>query len=235
MLHMRVVDKLLGMQEQNPSSVCGSIYVVRDEQAALLVLNKKTNRYLNLFIGAKRSTKEAAEELELDVVTLYPYVKRFEDAGLVEVAEEVPRPGRAVKRYQAVAMSFFVPFEFAPLLSRFRQKESLENELFLQAFEKAWMEHDVDGLGHLLYRKPDGRISITVTTAQGQRIDIFSRSPIALNVSRKLSLSHDKARALQRELHDVMARYLAEQDEPGDYTYLARVNLVPRPDPNGDK
>ena len=216
------------MQWQNPSS----IHVVKDERAASLVLDKKVRYYLNPFMGAAKSTKEAAEELGLDVVTFYPYVKRSEDAGLLEVAEEVPRSGRALKRYRAVATSFFVPFEFAPLLSSFRSKESRESEMFIRAFEKAWMEHDTHNLGHLLYRKPDGNISLTVTDIRGQRVDVLSVSPITLNIMRRLKLSHDKARALQRELHEVMARYLDEQDGPGDYTYLARVNLVPRPDPD---
>src|SRR5690606_28293610 len=58
-----------------------------------------------------RSVAEAARETGEKPNTTLRRVRRFVDMGLLRVWREVPRAGRPVKRYRAVADVFFVPFD----------------------------------------------------------------------------------------------------------------------------
>lgn len=93
-----VAATLLKMKEQNFSRVLE----IKEEATAALLLNTKTMDLLSPFVGAKRSVKEASEQMGMKLANYYFYVKQFERSGLLEVVEEVPRAGRPIKLYQTV-------------------------------------------------------------------------------------------------------------------------------------
>lgn len=215
------------MKEKNPSRV----HEVRDERAAALLMNLKTRQFLLPFIGVKRSVKEACDELGLKLANFYPYVKQFEDAGLIEVAEVLPRAGRAIKRYRSVADEFFVPHTVSPLLAHYEELEKVRNRTLWHAILQAWLTttDEVNTWGLRFYKHPKQGFEVMGARSQGEPWNLFQgEEPIILPYWAQLKLSREKARAMQLELHDLLERYTAEQDGSDDY--LIRIAMAPLPE-----
>lgn len=87
---------------------------VSDPRAAALLIDPKALEWLKPFIGDALTVQEAARQEGVNPNTMYGWVKRLEAVGLVHIARVEPRKGRAVKRYRAVADTFFVPFAVSP-------------------------------------------------------------------------------------------------------------------------
>ena len=214
------------MEEQNFIST----HEVTDEQAAALLMNDKTRRLLAPFVGSRRGVKEASAELGVKLANYYFYVKQFERAGLIEVVEVVPRAGRPVKLYQAVADEYFIPHTVGALLDAYGEDERAMHETLWRALRRAWTTNTEGVTWGLRFRKrPDGPgLGVMGAQSKGEPWDLFSgEGPIILPYWRRLSLSREKARALQLELHEVLERYTKEQGGPD--TYLVRLAMAPLP------
>lgn len=203
---------------------------IKSEVAAALLLKDKTRRLLAPFALGKKSMKEASEALSIKLTTYYPYVKRFENAGLIEVVEVIARAGRSIKRYRTVADEFFIPHTLSPLLAHFEEIQHVSHNTLLQAMSRAWLEStdETNAWGFRFYVDP--RIGFTAMGARskGEPWDLLSgERPIVLPYWRKLKLSRDKARSMQRELQEVLERYTEEQDGRDDY--LIRIAMAPSP------
>ena len=81
--------------------------IVRNLKAVAFLTNPDCTRLLKPFLFGERTIKEAAEALRLEPAALYYPVKRMCDLGLLKVARETPRRGRALKVYRASAERFF--------------------------------------------------------------------------------------------------------------------------------
>src|SRR5690606_17907462 len=97
--------------EQAEAPTSSRSLTVRDARAAEALVDPTTLRHLAPFLGRDRSVAEAARETGEKPNTTLRRVRRFVDMGLLRVWREVPRAGRPVKRYRAVADVFFVPFD----------------------------------------------------------------------------------------------------------------------------
>lgn len=98
------------MTEQRESRT----FEVESEEAAALLSDVESLRFLAPFLGHERTLSGVAAELGAPISTVYRRVQRFVALGLAQVTKESARKGRALKHYRCVADAFFVPVQLAP-------------------------------------------------------------------------------------------------------------------------
>ena len=84
-----------------------------DPAAARVFSDPRRRRLVLELAKGPRSVKELASATAMSLSLLGYHIARLEEFGLVRVAEEIPRAGRALKLYVSVATSFFIPSHLA--------------------------------------------------------------------------------------------------------------------------
>ncbi|SMB96918.1 hypothetical protein [Deinococcus hopiensis] len=210
--------------------------VVTDPQAAALLLNPRAVRALGPFMGRALPAQAAAREAELPISTLQYRVRQFLACGLLRLAGVQPRSGRAMPLYEAPP-ALFVPFDSTPLIS-----DTLLSEAGFEAWQRrltrsigaAWVEAAAPRrLGLHLIGSADGLVSRNVEPEPdpAQPNSFFEyllgdQAPAVWDSWGALYLTPAQAKALQRELADLMGRYRSEQTE-GARAHLVRVAVAP--------
>ena len=200
---------------------------VSSARAAELLLDPTVQASLLPFFAGPTSIGNAAEETGVKVNTLYKRVKRLESLGLLEVARQRPRAGRAVKLYRTTAARFWVPFHVM-------SADTLESQMiggeaywvgeFRRSFNRTRYD-DPSQVGFEIYRDEGGFVAVE-TKRLGQPSSPGSPGePALLDLwSDELALDFDDAKALQAELYAVYRKYRAKR---GAQPYLLRLGLTP--------
>lgn len=200
---------------------------VTDPKAAAVLTDPVKLEQFKPFIGRAVSVSEAAEQEGVKLNTMYHWIKRFESLDLIHVVSEQSRNGRAIKRYQAVADTFFVPFGLSPF-------STLEEAL--ATLDKRW-EHElrrrvvqarqqvVDSWGYLISRHTSGTLMLESAEA-GQAVDFLAEAAPAVlsSWSDLVYLTDEEAKALQRYLRELVE---PAEPAPGKRRYVLRLGLVP--------
>jgi hypothetical protein len=202
--------------------------VVRDEARARLLLDPRTRRQLEPFLGATASVGEAARRQRAKPNTVLKRVRRFLEAGLLELAGTEPRRGRPIRRYRAVAEVFFVPFEAsaAPDLEQaLAEREGWLERLLRRSVVRARREA-LGVWGTRIYRDGRGRVQVQMAVRPDTDADVLDPGePAVLSAWRDgLELDYEDAKALQRELVDLLQRY---QRRRGAQRYVVHLGLAP--------
>ena len=206
----------------------GRTEVVRDDVRAALLLDPRTLRQLEPFLAAPRSVSEAARIRNEKPNTVLKRVQRFLKAGLVELAETVPRRGRPLRRYRTVADVFFVPFEASAagsLEEALADREAWYERLLRSNVVRARREA-LGPWGTRIYRDERGRLQVQMAVRPDADVTTLDRGgPAVLSAWRdRLELDHVDAKALQRELFDLLLRY---QRKRGAQRYVVHLGLAP--------
>ncbi|CAN5459387.1 hypothetical protein BH24DEI1_BH24DEI1_15360 [soil metagenome] len=212
---------------KEPSSSSGAL-VIDDPKAAALLLEPHYSQMLKPFFGAEASVGEAARQLDLDPGTAFYRVRRLLDLGIVKVAREQVRRGRALKLYRTSAERFFVPFRHAPVddLTAFvRLHDEHWQPRLLRGIARA-LEQDQQGArtwGLELYKHKEGLLVYDLSagpeTAQGAS-DYHVRGIINIWDTRYY-LGPEDVNALSRDLEEVLARYRPKRSGPRQVLRLA--------------
>lgn len=203
-------------------------------EAAAILCDSKAVRHLAPFMGTERTVSEVASELKLSTQAMFYWVRKFCQLGLLRVAREEPRGGKAVKYYRASAERYFIPFRLVPIetleaLARMRDKP------WEEAFDRNLVQtyHDTFGTLHTW------GVCILRDEGQGIRIDLAPETggasflselvrrddmPAVLSCWLPLQLDYAEAKALQRELDALAQRY---RQKRGAQLYLAHIALTP--------
>lgn len=210
------------MTEKNESSPL----TVTTPAAAHILLEPKHARFIAPFLGRERCVAEVAQEIGAPLSTTFRHVARYCKIGILEVAREQTRKGRALKVYRTVADAFFVP-------NRLR---TTSQNAWLDEFERAtrrgiehvYGEHLAEW-GELIFRNEAGVFSTSLARAPGHPVTSLEPDAPAM-----LTRAHDAmyldfadAKQLQHELHALFEAYAAKQ---GAQRYLLRLSLVPLPE-----
>lgn len=184
--------------------------VIDDPRAVTALLEPDFVILLKPFMAAPCTVHEAAAWLGMDPRALYYPVRRMLAFGLLELAFESPRRGRALKHYRASAKTFFVPFRASP-------HASVQD--FISKGQEAWSQRlmrsvakeatEAEGAAQLCLQigYQDGFIMHglaldprleTPPLPPGRAVSVWDSS---------LYLSEDDARRLAEELQAVLGRY----------------------------
>lgn len=184
---------------------------VTDARAASIFLNSRMRRLLIQFVGQPRSVVEVAGRTAMDLKQIHYCVRRLFDLGLVRVAREVPRRGRAIKYYQSVGDSFLISQELLPVSSTQGLAGELRNRL-----------GQGSGSGALLLKVgPGGEPQMRFLHGdEGDRLDF--------ELWRILSLAPAQIRALRTELELVLQKYQQAGRAPGSKAFLVHCAAAAR-------
>ncbi len=205
-----------------------STLTVTDPAVAAALMNPRTLRQLEPFLDREQTVLGAAREAGVKPNTVLARVRRFTALGLLEVVREEPRAGRALKVYRASAASFFVPYEITPsetLEAAMHEREHYWETLLRKNVVRVRSE-DVGSWGTRIYRDPRGRLQVQAAITPEQNYTTLApERPAALSAWRDaLYLDFDDAKALQREMFDLLKRY---QQKTGAQRYILHLGLAP--------
>ncbi|MBW6454597.1 MAG: hypothetical protein K0A98_01815 [Trueperaceae bacterium] len=203
------------------------IRVVRDPAAARALVRPSGLRRLTPFIGPPRTVTEVARETGERPNTILRRVQRLLALGLLEVADTRPRAGRPLRRYRATADVFFVPFEATgaeDLEAALAERDAYWERLLRRHVVRARSEA-MGVWGTRIYRDARGRVQVqTAVSPDANASMLDDEMPAALSAWRdQVWLDHADAKALQRELYDLVQRY---QRARGAQRYVVHVGLA---------
>lgn len=191
------------------------------QEAAQLLLSSRSRRTLAAFLEARRLS-EAAALLGQPLNTVKYHLKRLLEMGLVAATPDDPR------QFQAVADSFFIPYEQLPahwpeeLLGLLHQdwEARLAHALVTQA-ERALNERGLWGV-QVVRRSDELVFEHAVWHASWN----FTReeAPAVLDLFDTLQLDYQDAKAFQQDLLELISQY---RKKGGSQTHLIRVALAP--------
>jgi hypothetical protein len=206
----------------------GRITVVRDPAAARWLLRPAGLRQIEPFLGVDRSVSEAAAATGEKANTVLRRVTRLRQLGLIEVVGTVRRAGRPIRRYRTTADVFFVPFEATgadDLESAIAERDAYHERLLRRNVVRARAEA-MGSWGTRVYRDERGRLQVQTAVAPDANATLLDDDmPAALSAWRdQLELDFEDAKALQRELFDLVLRYARRT---GAQRYVVHVGLAP--------
>jgi hypothetical protein len=206
----------------------GRVAVVRDPAAARWLLRASGLRQIEPFLGVGRSVGEAAAATGEKANTVLRRVARLQRLGLVDVVETVARAGRPIRRYRTTADVFFVPFEATgadSLEGAMAERDAYRQRLLRHNVVRARVEA-MGSWGTRIYRDERGRLQVqTAVSPDANATLLDDHLPAALSAWRdQLTLDFEDAKALQRELFDLVLRYGRRQ---GAQRYVIHVGLAP--------
>lgn len=205
-----------------------SILTVQEREAADILTNPHTLRLLEPFLDRERSVSDAARETGTKPNTMLARVKRFVNLGLLKVAREVPRKGRAIKLYRSSAACFFVPYEATSaetLEAALASRDAYWEELLRKGVVRARTE-DVGSWGTRIYRDARGRLQVqAAVTPETNYTTLDPEGPAVLSAWRDaVYLDFGDAKTLQVEMFSLLKRY---QQKRGAQRYILRLGLAP--------
>jgi len=210
------------VSNQRPTTPTRTTMVVTAHDAVDLLINMQAARHLRPFMKSEQSLGSAAAELGRRPSSVAYWVRRFVQAGLLVIAREQPRAGKAIPYYRAAADEFHVPFDAMPKGAREEFLHGARKMMvgeFAAATERAVRTYYAQGLcitGH-----PQRGISISfIEPADGHR------SPVT-EWWGHVSLTKAAAESLQDELESLVARFAIDQPAEGKSRYLMMVGITP--------
>lgn len=204
---------------------------IEDAQAAQLCLSPDYTLVLQHLMRREWSVAPLAAACVRPLNATHRRVRRLLAAGLVEQTRQEPRRGRPVRHYRAVSEAFLVPYHLTPLGS-LEDLIALHEDGFQTRFHHAVVEagwalvQREEDIALRLYRHGDEVLfDITPRAGPFDLAELLQPGQPALTVEwGQLFLTREDAKALQRELHDLRARYASRG---GPERYLYRLNLAP--------
>ncbi len=221
----RILDDMKASKSPSPSL---EVMTVGDPAAAAALTDPHTLRQLEPFLARAATIAEAARETGAKPNTVLLRVRRFLRLGLLTVVAEEPRAGRRVKRYRTAADGFFIPFDATSaesLEAALAERDAYWEALLRQGVVRARSEA-AESWGTRVYRDARGRLQVqTAVTPERNFTTLDPEGPAALSAWRdRVYLDYDDAKALQRELFDLLLRYQRKQ---GSQRYIVRLGLAP--------
>jgi DNA-binding Lrp family transcriptional regulator len=211
--------------DEGPSGA--RVAIVRDPDAAAWLLGPARLRQLEPFLGSARSVGDAAERTGEKPNTVLRRVTRLLKLGLLEVAEIVPRAGRPIRLYRTTADVFFVPFEAtgADSLESAIAERDVDHERLLRRNVVRARREAFGSWGTRIYRDARGRLQVQTALSPDANVTLLDDDmPVALSAWRdQLYLDFADAKALQRELFDLVLRYGRRS---GAQRYIVHVGLA---------
>lgn len=199
---------------------------------ARALADPEVRRVLVPFVGQERTVSRAAAELGMGVNALLVRVRRFVRLGLLVVMREVPRKGRAVKVYRAIADGFFVPYTASPfdtpeawLVADYVAREQKLAQGAMRA-GLSWGEaRGTLTFGKRVFKHPNGILEADFGFSFEAGADLLEAdAPAVVSYFVETDLNEASAKELQRELHELLGRYKRRGEGK---RYLLRLGLAP--------
>jgi hypothetical protein len=203
---------------------------IRNPEAVRTLLNHKQRQAFRPFMRQSISISEAASLVGESLNTMLKRVQRWLEYGLlIEMTGSAGPATGQPKRYTAAAESFFVPQSVIARLDLeqlLKQLDAFEADIMRRGQLEAALRIDDWGLRFTLDNDQDWNIQPARTGMQPWNYKAPD-APAILAETNVLELGFADAKALQRELMDVVRKYL---NRSGDGRYIVRLGMAPVPE-----
>lgn len=199
--------------------------VITDPEVARLLTRRLAALHVSSFLDQARSVSESAARLDLPIGQVHHWVRRLTDAGVLRVVEVIPRGGRPIKRYRAVARSFRLPATLLPP-DHYEQQMAQINREVVDAIASV---ADMPNQDLTIALGENGQVSINRLSDRRKASSLRSLA----TTTGGLFLTEEQADDLWSEL-DALTRKWREagpdRATPGTTPYLLQITMVPRPE-----
>lgn len=196
--------------------------VITDPGVARLLSRRQAALHVSSFLDQDRSIAESAARLDLPIGQVHHWVHRLVEAGVLRVVEVVPRAGRPIKRYRAVARSFRLPAALVPP-EHYEQQMAVINRGVVEAVASV---ADMPNQDLTICLGSHGQVTINRLS------DLEVASSLhSLQTSMGLFLTAEQADELWSELDALRQRWAEaghDRATPGTVPYLVQLTMVPR-------
>jgi hypothetical protein len=204
------------------------VKIITGTEAADVLTQPTTLRQLEPFLARSLTVTEAAKETGEKANTVLSRVRRFVKLGLLEVAQDIKRKGRSIKKYRTTADVFFVPYEATSaetLEGAMAERDAYWEALLRKSVVKARVE-DVGSWGTRIYRDERGRLQIQAAITPDKNYTMLDKNrPAVLSSWRdSVYLDYEDAKTLQREMFELLKKY---QQKQGAQRYIVRLGIAP--------
>jgi DNA-binding transcriptional ArsR family regulator len=196
-----------------PEEILSRAYRISDRRAAAALADPLRRRVVLLLALRDRSVTELASAVGVELKRLHYHVESLRRIGLLTVTSERARAGRPIKRYRAVADTFFVPVESMDVTPGARLAEELRGALArLTDASQEGVLYQVSSKGEFLMRLIQGPRSKSIPMAERWLV---------------LKLSRLEAQRLAKEVEQWL-QAAAERSRGSSESYLVHFALAPR-------
>ncbi|QLG09863.1 hypothetical protein HLB42_03075 [Deinococcus sp. D7000] len=204
---------------------------VTDPDAVKVFLSGRDLPVLGALMTGEWAVGPLAASLHLPLNAAHHRVRRLLRLGLVRETRQTARRGRPIRHYRATSEGYLVPYHATPLGSPEELVGMQERDFtarFLHAVVQAAapLVRDERDVGLRVFLE-NGEVTVDVTPTAGafQSAELLRPDrPALLLGGATLHLTPADAKALQRELSELHARYAARR---GPERYLLRLGLTP--------
>jgi hypothetical protein len=202
---------------------------IRDGEVARILVDLTQARLLEPFFDDDITLSDAAKKLNVKLTTLLYHVTKFIRLGLLEISKEESRKGKAIKYYRTTAKAFFVPFDVSPSLSLKHLLTHLDqpsDEIFNR--EMARTLQDISSEWGVDISKESELLIMIRRKDKPRRLETNFNpdAPALVSLSGEFHLDFATAKALQKELQELLESYEKKQN-PKEQLYFYRVGLTP--------
>lgn len=188
-----------------------SSHRIEDPRLARIFADTLKRRLLLFCAGQERTVSDIAQSFGKPLKQVHYHVTRLHRLGLLEIAREENRPGRAIKHYRAIARAFFLP---SLLL------ESPNERLAHALREKLSNSENARSLGTLFFTDDLGRPSMEVVLSEEVEDDH------AFELWAQIALTRPQVRKLRTELL-ALAEEARENAPASEKTYYFHAAIAP--------
>lgn len=194
-------------------------FVASTPLQARLLLDVGNAPLLALLMAGERSAGGLARELSRDVRWVHYRLGRLCEAGLIQVAREEKRAGRAVKHYAALGQKYRVPFSLTDAATL--------RELIASLYAP-FLNGVLDGMASVLADRDAHTLTLTLD-GEGRFQLGFDAPPsgTSLGMWSALGLTPARAAELRARLMALYEEFGASPDEEGARTHLVGLILTP--------
>lgn len=196
-----------------------------------VLFSAERGEVLKVFFRSALSIDEAAQKTGVKANTLYRWVQKWCELGLLRVVAIRPKRGRPVKLYRTTAERFFVPYAATAAPTHEALLEGMDRE-FHEAFYKSLVRARQDvapSWGFSFFVEDNGTYSMrTYKDAQESFNHHDPKAPATVSVwNTDLYLTFEEAKELQEKLY---CFWHSRKKKPGARRYLIQLRLAPAAD-----
>jgi hypothetical protein len=209
-------------------AISGSSVVTRLEnfEACTVLADREQLRLLGAFLGRENTISSAAQELGVNPTKLFKQVQRFLALGLVNINRLEKRAGRAIKHYRSSSDRFFIPFRTYPPERIGQQNREYHTRLFALGLERVYRQERFteQDWGAITAQMPGGGVYLSIANSRGQQWNYLDAdTPAVVSGWNRIMLDFEDAKALQREMSELLTKYLKKA---GNHGYLLGLFLT---------
>ncbi|MEM6429230.1 MAG: helix-turn-helix domain-containing protein [Deinococcota bacterium] len=210
--------------------------MVQTPAQARLLTDPTAVQFFKPFLAVEKTMQEAAVELNTPISTVHYRVKQLVTAGLLKVAREQARAGRAIKYYTSIKPNVFIPFSLTPYATL---EEGIHEQLSpvwrMVELGLACSYSQTHTQGRRLMRDEHGTVLTSLSSSLSELSNVTETpsyddyySDLLLKLSPKDA--HELATTLKEICHKAYQTSLQDQVTPKQAMtkqYMLQVALVP--------